>query len=165
MSTLNSGLSARHSSLQQHSTQTSALVVETAAADQDPINDEVPDSRSREAEARWCRLSLECWVMEVDGGQHDACSNNAQYSQYHRRARSLASPMTKCLAECYLFIITPSPIHWGTRYCFRSISLFVCLYLSCFFVSKITSKRLERFAWNFQERCRVTMRWPDYIFG
>jgi len=43
-------------------------------------------------------------------------------------------------------IITPSPIHRGTGYCFRSISLFVCMYylsfFLCFFVSKITRKRL-----------------------
>jgi len=29
-------------------------------------------------------------------------------------------------------IVTPSPIHRGTGDCFRSISLFVCLYLSLF---------------------------------
>jgi len=45
--------------------------------------------------------------------------------------------------------------------------MFVCMYLSfflCFFVSKITSKRLDRFSWNFQGRCGVTMGRPDYIF-
>jgi len=26
-------------------------------------------------------------------------------------------------------------------------------------------KRLDRFAWNFQERCRVTTGWPDSILG
>jgi len=76
--------------------------------------------------------------------------------------------------------ITPYPIHRGTGYCFSSISLFayvyIHLYLSeilideidrflylCFFVSKITRKRLDRFAWNFQGRCGMTMGWPDYI--
>jgi len=29
----------------------------------------------------------------------------------------------------------------------------------------ITSKRLDRFAWNFQGRCGVTTGRPDYIFG
>ena len=33
-----------------------------------------------------------------------------------------------------------------------------------FFVSKITRKRLDRFAWNFQGMCGVTMGRPDYIF-
>jgi len=62
-------------------------------------------------------------------------------------------------------------------YCFRSISLFVCMcvctlyvcfflsFFLCFFVSKITRKRLDRFAWNFQGRYEVTMGRPDYIFG
>ena len=64
----------------------------------------------------------------------------------------------------YAIIFTPSPIHRGTGYCFRSISFFVYLYL-CFFVGKITRKRLDRFAWNFQRMCGVTMGRPDYIFG
>ena len=34
-----------------------------------------------------------------------------------------------------------------------------------FFVSNITRKRLDRFAWNFQGRCGVTMGRPDYILG
>jgi len=48
-------------------------------------------------------------------------------------------------------------------YCLRSISLFVYIFL-CFFVIKITRKRLDRFASNFQGRCGVTMARPDYIF-
>ena len=43
-------------------------------------------------------------------------------------------------------------------------SLFIYLFV-CFFVSKITRKRLNRFAWNFQGRCGVTMRRPDSILG
>ena len=31
----------------------------------------------------------------------------------------------------------------------------------CFFVSNISRKRLDRFAWNFQGRCGVTMGRPD----
>ena len=68
-------------------------------------------------------------------------------------------------------VITPSPIDRGTGYCFRSISLFflflcfcVYLFLFMFFVNKVTRKRLDRFAWNFQGRCGVTMGRPDYIF-
>jgi len=34
-----------------------------------------------------------------------------------------------------------------------------------FFVSNITSKPLNRFAWNFLGRCGVTIGRPDYIFG
>ena len=44
------------------------------------------------------------------------------------------------------------------------ISFFVCL-LNCFFVSKITGKRLDQFAWNFQGRRGVTMGRPDSILG
>jgi len=40
----------------------------------------------------------------------------------------------------------------GTGYCFRAISFFLC-----FFVSNIARKRLDRLAWNFQERCGVTI--------
>ena len=58
-------------------------------------------------------------------------------------------------SNCY-----PASDTSGTGYCFRSISLFLC-----FFVSKITSKRLDRFAWNFHRKCGVTMGPPDYIFG
>jgi len=43
------------------------------------------------------------------------------------------------------------------------VSFFLCSYL-CFFVSNITRKRLDRFAWNFQGRCWVTMGWPDSNF-
>jgi len=41
---------------------------------------------------------------------------------------------------------------------------FLCLFV-CFFVSKITRKQLDWFAWNFQGRCGVTTGRPDYIFG
>ena len=57
---------------------------------------------------------------------------------------------------------TPSPIHRGTGGLF-TIDFFVCVYL-CFFVSKITRKRLDRFARNFQGRCGVTMERRDLIF-
>jgi len=41
-----------------------------------------------------------------------------------------------------------------------------CLFL-CFFDSKtrLTRKRLDRFAWNFHGRCGVTMGQPDSILG
>jgi len=64
----------------------------------------------------------------------------------------------------------PVPDTSGDRVLF-SIDFFVCMYISlflsflCFFVSKITRKRLDRFAWNFQGRCGVTMGGPGYIFG
>jgi len=62
-----------------------------------------------------------------------------------------------------VFCIYPDPDRSGAGYCFRLISLFVSLFL-CFFVSKIARKWLDRFAWNFQGRCGVTMGRPDYIF-
>jgi len=50
-----------------------------------------------------------------------------------------------------------------------SIDFFVYIFLS-FFVSLLArlrgnGSRLDRFAWNFQGRCAVTMGRPDYIFG
>ena len=48
------------------------------------------------------------------------------------------------------------------------ISLFACLFIYSF-VSKITRKRPDQFAWNFQGRCRVTfdscIGRPDSILG
>ena len=41
---------------------------------------------------------------------------------------------------------------------------FICFFV-CFFVSNITRKQLDRFAWNFQGRCGVTMGRPDSILG
>jgi len=118
--------------------------------------------------------------------------------------------------EMLLLVLLPRPRYIG--YCFRSISLFVCMYVSfflSFFLSllarlrengctdlheifresvewpwdnliqfwvksekpcdaetlisfssfvNITSKRLDKFAWNFQGRCGVTMGWRDSIF-
>ena len=52
----------------------------------------------------------------------------------------------------------------GTGCCFESISLSIYFFV-CFFVSKITRKRLDQFIWNFQGRCGVTMGRPDSIFG
>ena len=43
----------------------------------------------------------------------------------------------------------------GTGYCFRAISFFLSFFL--FFVSNITRKRLDRFAWNFQGRCALNL--------
>ena len=54
----------------------------------------------------------------------------------------------------------PRPRYRGTGYCFRAISFFLS-----FFVSNIARKRLDRFAWNFQGRCGVTMGRPDSILG
>ena len=53
-----------------------------------------------------------------------------------------------------------SPKHGGRGIVFdRCLSLFLS-----FFVSKITRKRLDRFAWNFQGKSGVTMWRPGYIF-
>jgi len=51
-----------------------------------------------------------------------------------------------------------SKIFRGTGYCLR----YVCFFLH-FFVSKITTKWLDRFAWNFHGRCGVTMGRFDNI--
>ena len=73
-------------------------------------------------------------------------------------------PINIIIIIIIIIVITPYPIDRGMGYCFQSISLFVSFFL-CFFVSKITRKWLDWFAWNFQERCGVTMGRPDYIFG
>jgi len=73
----------------------------------------------------------------------------------------------------WINFVTPSPIHRGRGIVFdRFLSLFISLFVSfflsfflCFFVSKITRNRLDRFAWNFQGRCGVTMEQSDSIFG
>jgi len=55
----------------------------------------------------------------------------------------------------------PRPRYYRGRGIFDGfLSLFLCL-----FVSNITRKRLDRFAWNFQGRCGVTTGRPGYIFG
>jgi len=43
-------------------------------------------------------------------------------------------------------------IVFGRFLCLFFVCFFVCLFV-CFFDSKITGKRLDRFAWNFQGRC------------
>jgi len=54
--------------------------------------------------------------------------------------------------------ITPSPIHQGTVYCFRSTSLFVYLYLSLF-VSLLA--RLRENSWtHLHEIFREGAEWP-----
>ena len=60
------------------------------------------------------------------------------------------------------YIITPPPILSGSGYCFPSIFFVFFVYS---FVSKITRKRLDRFAWNFYCSCGVTMGRPDSILG
>jgi len=92
-----------------------------------------------------------------------------QYTQFQRHGRT-NSRETRILLRCYAtstavwcnclllpewIIYYPVPIDRGKGYCFRSISLFISFFL-CFFVSKITRKRLDWFAWNFQGRCGVT---------
>jgi len=80
---------------------------------------------------------------------------------------------TRCLFSFFSYsdlcqiseIITPPLIVSGRGFCLRSISLFICLFCLCFFVSKITSKRLDRFACHFQGRCRVTMGRPNSILA
>jgi len=67
----------------------------------------------------------------------------------------------------HTYVYYPAPDSIGDWVLF-SIDLFVYMYLCfilCFFVSKITRKRLDRFPWNFQRRCVVTMGRPDSILG
>ena len=43
--------------------------------------------------------------------------------------------------------------------------MYACMYLSLFLCQQDTRKRLDRFAWNFQERCGVTVGRRNSIFG
>jgi len=70
-----------------------------------------------------------------------------------------------CELSFYYYYPVPDTSGDGVLF---SIDFFVCMYLCfflCFFVSRITRKWLDRFAWNFQGRCGVTMERPGYIFG
>ena len=61
----------------------------------------------------------------------------------------------------------PAPDSIGDRVLFTInffVYFFVCLFIY-FFVRNITRKWLDRFAWNFQGRCGVTMGCPDSILG
>jgi len=62
--------------------------------------------------------------------------------------------------NCLFNIFTAPPVGGRGIVFARFVSFFLC-----FFVSNITRKRLDRFAWNFQGRCGVTMGPPDYILG
>jgi len=55
--------------------------------------------------------------------------------------------------------IYPAPGR-GTGYWYIVFGRFLSFFL-CFFVSNITRKWLDRFAWNFQGRCGVTVGRPD----
>jgi len=61
-------------------------------------------------------------------------------------------------------IITPSLIDRGTGYCFRSISLFIYLYL-CFFVSKITRKAAGPICMKFSGKVRSDHGTTWFTFG
>jgi len=58
--------------------------------------------------------------------------------------------------------ITPPTIHRGQGIVFDR---FLCFFIYLFQCSKITRKRPNQFAWNFQGKYGVTMGQPDYIFG
>jgi len=64
--------------------------------------------------------------------------------------------------ECFLVIGRP---YYRSRLCYRMSSvcrLSVCLSSVTFCIQ---AKRLDRFAWNFQGRCGLTVGRPDYILG
>jgi len=71
-----------------------------------------------------------------------------------------ATTVTATIAATVKHYNYPAPDR-RTGYCFRSISLF----LSLFLCQQGYEKRLDRFACNFQGRCGVTMGPPDYILG
>jgi len=66
-------------------------------------------------------------------------------------------------------IIIPSPIDWGRGIVFDWFLCFWetarCRDASFSSFVNITSKRLDRFAWNFQGRCGMTRGRRDSIFG
>jgi len=58
---------------------------------------------------------------------------------------------------------TPTPIVSGPR--LIDIYFFVYFFVCSFLCQQDTRKWLDRFAWNFQGWCGVTMGRPDYILG
>jgi len=68
--------------------------------------------------------------------------------------------------QVLFYFLLPRPRYIGGRGIV--FDRFLCIFLSsylCVFVSKITRKRLDRFARNFQGRCGVTVGRPDSILG
>jgi len=104
----------------------------------------------------WIYLSPRQWLISdwTDG---------FMLAKMHSLYLSISHNVTKS----YHSFITPPPVGGRGIVIERFLSffrLFFYLFL-CFFVSNITRKRLDRFAWNFQGRCGVTMGRPDSISG
>ena len=119
------------------------------------------------------RLNTLHYRLSFVSSQQQQTTNNKQQQKYKIKQIENGDNIP-IFIPCRIF--TPFPIHRGTGYfgptgyCFRSISLFVWMYLSVclsFFVSLLARLRLN--GWtdlhDFQGRCRVTMRRPAYIFG
>jgi len=91
-----------------------------------------PDVTSRHAAKRRLpnRMSVTLFVSStISNNQFSDASKSAQIPEPANNPTSPYNPQ-----KIANLLITPSPIDRGTGYCFRSISLFVCMYLS-FFVS------------------------------
>jgi len=99
-------------------------------------------------------------LVYLGAAQWTIMSTNRDVSAQVDYSSWLTVTMYFCPTAC--IVVTPSPIDRRTGYCFRSISLFLWLFLC---QQDYEKKRLDRFAWNFQGRCGVTMGRPDYIFG
>ena len=123
---------------------------------------------------RWTRRASN-WTAEKNA----SFSQDRPYTQYHQDLSDWTVTLTLTdtsnehnefqfdvllvwvFEHLFRVNIIPPPIHRERGIVFDR---FLYLYL-CFFVSKITRKQLDRFAWNFPGRCGVTTGRPDYIFG
>ena len=77
------------------------------------------------------------------------------------RELQLVITVINCLIN---YLITPPPVGGRGIEIEPFLSFFIYFFVY-FIVSNITRKRLDRFAWNFQGRCGVTMGRPDSIVG
>jgi len=111
----------------------------------------------------WFHLHRLTSVVCVTDAESNVQISACWFQETLQRHSKLRKTHCRSVLQCTVVFIYPVPDR-GTGYCNRVISLFVCFFV-CFFVSKITRKGLERFAWNFQGKCGVTMGWPDYILG
>ena len=99
---------------------------------------------------RCCPLLL--WISAEEAAKVGSCSVSA----WNFRSARQRNMFWVCEVVHFSQMFTP-PLIGGQGIVFNRFL--------CFFVTKITSKWLDQFAWNLQGRCGVTMGWPDYILG
>ena len=121
------------------------------------------------ADVWWLVKALLQWVTLDTGWWHHTnlglCINWSGTFQQEANHGNLSKVTSRVKWSVPSLTNKPICLNRRTR-SFRSISLFVCLFLCLFLCQQdYTRKRLDRFTWNFQGRCGVTMGRPDSILG